>query len=248
MRRLLLLGAILLGLAGTAQARITAGRALDGAAAMLTLPAAPCPAGLPVQTITVVNQAHIRPFALARVERAVTDQSMQLRAAWGTPCVQFAPGGWPLSLLVGATEWGVHYGYPFIYGDIYTDGLRYIAWSQVFSHEVVEMLVDPDGTGASGQPTGRDYVMNGVASPLEVADPVGERGYRLDGVWVSDFVLPAWYAGAASLPCATVVDPTTGAQSVQCGPAIAPAGAAAPYDEMGILTAPWQTTWERPGS
>ena len=37
---------------------------------------------------------------------------------------------------------------------------------------------------------------------LEVADPVEERAYRLDGVWVTDFVLPAYFAGATLGACA----------------------------------------------
>ena len=76
--RLIVLGTVLVALVGAAPASA----------------AAACPAGGPTQAITVVNQAKIRTRVLARVERAVAAQSLQVRAAWGTPCVQFAPGGW----------------------------------------------------------------------------------------------------------------------------------------------------------
>lgn len=240
MRQLLLLGAIFLGLAAPASAHGPAGRALLGAQALahatVAAPAAHCPAGVPVQTITVVNQAHARRLALARVEHAVTNQSMQLRAAWGTPCVTWGPGGWPLYLRVGGTEWGVHYTEP-VRAYVYTAGLPYQAWSQVFSHEVVEMLVDPDTVRSYYEP---DHGDAGTwFGSVEVADPVGERAYKLGGVWVSDFVFPAYYAGALSVP-PPGCDPT---QQVACGAPLAAADAAAPYDQMGLLTAPWQTTW-----
>jgi hypothetical protein len=186
--------------AATAQAHGSiglAGAALKRQARILAAEQSPasCPAGVPVQTITVVNQANVRPWALARVENAVVAQSLQLRTAWGTPCVQFDTGGWPLYLRVGGTEWGVHNGYPTISIQVYTDGLPYRAWSQVFSHEVVETLVDPDGSGALGQPGGVDYFTDGTARPLEVADPVEERGYALDGVYVADFESPRGMPG-----------------------------------------------------
>jgi hypothetical protein len=222
---------------------IKAGLALMGTMASLHgahAAAAPtCPVGTPVQAITVVNQANAQPWALAKVENAVTDQSLQLRAAWGTPCVQFAAGGWPVYLQVGGTEWGVHYTQP-TRAFVYTAGLPYTAWSTVFSHEVVEMMVDPTTTNT--------YTANDAnGGPIEIADPVDQRAYRLDGVWVQDFVTPAYFAGANYGVCATVL--VGGQPTTQCdGPPVAPAATTGPYDEMGVLTAPWQTTWERPSN
>jgi hypothetical protein len=55
-----------------------AGSALETPARLvLWAPGASCPTGVPVQTITVVNRANVRPRALEKVELAVTDQSMQ---------------------------------------------------------------------------------------------------------------------------------------------------------------------------
>jgi hypothetical protein len=216
---------------------IKAGLALMGTMASLHgahAAAATCPVGTPVQAITVVNQAGARAPSLAKVERAVADQSIQLHAAWGTPCVKFGPGGWPLYLRIGGTEWGVHYAQP-VRMEVYTAGLAYRAWSTVFSHEVLEALEDPTTTNAYA-------VSDHNGGVVEVADPVGERAYALDGVWVSDFVFPAYFAGATYGVCET--DVISGQQQTVCnGPAVAAVGTSAPYDEMAVLTAPWQTTW-----
>lgn len=130
---------------------------------------------MPVQAVTVVNQAHVRAFALARVENAVVAQSLQLRAAWGTPCVQFAADGWPLYLRVGGPyPSGVHYGAPTRIL-VYTAGVvTDTGWSQSFSHEIMETLVDPTTTV--------DYQYGGETALLEVADPVEQNAYRLGDV------------------------------------------------------------------
>lgn len=227
------------GLVGLAMA----GTALERAAGELTSPIMNCPVGVPVQTLTVVNEANVQAKPLAKVENAVVAQSLQLRAAWGTPCVQFGPGGWPIYLKGGSTyPWGEHFynlpdGPP--YTDVYTGGSTYVGWSQSFSHEALEMLVDPT--------TAVVYSYQGQTPPLEVADPVEEDAYRLDGVWASDFVLPTYFAGAALGDCGpTACFPSTVGQTTPPSPVapfalplVAPAEAPAPYDHMGVLSAPW---------
>jgi hypothetical protein len=210
--KLIVLGTVLFALAGAAPARA----------------AVACPPGAPIQTITVVNQAHVRPRVLAEVERAVSAQSIQVRGAWGTPCAQFAAGGWKLYLKIGGAEpHGEHdfSGQP--YALVWTSGAAAEAWSRDFSHEVIEMLEDPTLDAR--------YVRDGSTWQREIADPVEGLGYRLGGVYVSDFVTPLWYAGAS-----------TGAdvlcQGVSCAddsPLLAPAANAGPWDEMRALTAPW---------
>jgi hypothetical protein len=213
--RLIVLGTVLVALVGAAPARAAAS-------------AVSCPAGSPTQAITVVNQAKIRTRVLARVERAVVAQSLQVRSAWDTPCVQFAPGGWKLYLKIGGAEpHGVHdfYGRP--YALVWTSGASVEGWSRDFSHEVIEMLEDPTLTVR--------YTQDGSTWQREIADPVEGLGYQLDGVYVADFVTPQWYAGAS-----------TGAdvlcQGVSCAddsPLIAPAVNAGPWDQMRALSAPW---------
>jgi hypothetical protein len=185
---------------------------------------------VPAQTITVINQAHVRPRALARVERAVSAQSMQLRAAWGTPCTRFAAGGWKLYLKGGGGEpHGEHdfFGQP--YALVWTSGATAEGWSRDFSHEVIEMVEDPT--------LDVRYMRYGSTWQREIADPVEGLGYRLDGVYVSDFVTPLWYAGAST-------GGNVSCQGVSCAddsPLIAPAANAGPWDQMRALTAPWAT-------
>ncbi len=210
------------------EARTTAGGALLGGSTALTrattAAAQPtCPTGVPVQAITVVNQANVRPKALALVERAVVDQSMQLRAAWGTPCVQFGSGGWTLTLSPGGiqqnpdgstsfTTSGEHCG-PLgnaHVGTCYaaepaltveTATLTYAVWARAFSHEIDEALVDPTDD------------VRWQFGLEEVCDPVENLTYQLDGVPVSDFVFPSYFSDGSG-----------------------------PYDEMGVLTGPQQGT------
>jgi len=186
-----------------------------------------CPAGVPTRTITVVDQAHVSQAALAEVTQAITAQSVQLRAAWGTPCAMFGPGGWRVYLKIGGQPHGVHLWYGQPYALVWTGGGTVESWSSDFSHEILEMLVDPD--------TNRSVYHDGVGQMVEVADPVEWNGYRLNGVFVSDFVLPAWFAGA------TTGEPTcVGTTCSFPGPELSAATAAGPYDEMRLLTAPWQ--------
>ena len=191
---------------------------------------AACPDGASVQTITVVNQANVRPAALALVENAVVAQSVQVRAAWGTPCVVFGPGGWKLYLKTGASgePWGEHFsnrGLPYLL--VWTGALTWQGWSTVLSHEVVETLVDP---------VNAHYIRDLVSNQLEIADPVEDHAYKLRGVYVSDFVLPDWYAGAQTGDC------YARAGSITClGPLISAPDNPGPYDQAHVLDRPWQS-------
>jgi hypothetical protein len=205
--------------AGSAQARVHKAH----------VAATTCPAGAPVQTITVVNQANVHPAALAVVENAVVAQSLQVRAAWGTPCVVFGPAGWKLYLKTGVSgePWGEHFsnrGLPSLL--VWTGALTWQGWSTVLSHEIVETVVDP---------VNAHYIRDLVSNQLEIADPVEDHAYQLRGVYVSDFVLPAWYAGAQTGDC----DASAG--SITCpGPMISAPHNPGPYDQARVLDRPWQ--------
>ena len=58
--------------------------------------------------------------------------------------------------------------------------------SLILSHEVIEALVDPRG----------NRMTTGVLT--EICDPVEQPGYTIDGVTVSDFVTPRWFAKGSS--------------------------------------------------
>src|SRR5437868_4885489 len=114
-------------------------------------PAPPsCPSGMPVQVLTVVDDAAVDLTTLGQVEQAVTDQSVELNAAWGTPCVQWNTGGWSVYLEIGTPDvtYGTHCwpgvecsasptGGATPYVAVQTGGSGRDWWSRTFSHEVV---------------------------------------------------------------------------------------------------------------
>ena len=194
-RALVLALAAALALAGPAQAH----------AHHVEAPMAACPPGVPVQPITVVNDAHVRPRVLERVERAVAEQSLVVRRYWQTPCIRFGPGGWPLTIVPKmpaipgepAGVAGVH-GYgpagdigtagPWLLAETY--GASAEAWSENFSHEVIEVIVDPNVNR---------YIDGTLVEPC---DPVEDQpGYQAaNGIWLSDFVFPAWFVSGSRGP------------------------------------------------
>lgn len=77
-------------------------------------------------------------------------------------------------------------------------------WTVTVSHELAEMVVDPWGSRMHGArlPSGLegDFARFGLHGPkqhvhylLEVCDPCEATAYEVNGVRVSDFLLPAWY-------------------------------------------------------
>jgi hypothetical protein len=68
-------------------------------------------------------------------------------------------------------------------------------WVHTASHELLEMLADPD--------LNEIVLVNPTAAILriyarEVCDPVNRLGYDVDGVRVSDFVHPSWFGSGGS--------------------------------------------------
>ena len=148
--------------------------------------AAPMGHPVRVQTLTVVDAAGVPSIELAAEERAVEAQSAQLAVVWGTPRVRFGSGGWVVTLtddkaMMPSDDSGFHSGGG---GTQPAAGvLSGPGWTVRLSHEVLEMLVDPTAAAS----------LNGKS--LEVCDPVNSYHYMLDGVAVSDFVLPNWFSG-----------------------------------------------------
>lgn len=111
---------------------------------------------------------------------------------------------WPIYLLDSpdvANALGYHdvdpQGRP--YGRVFVDPTRSagVSLSSVISHEVLEAFGDSDVNfwGDSGR---------GVAVALELCDPVENSVYQIDGVKLSNFVLPAWFN--PYVPAGTKVD------------------------------------------
>jgi hypothetical protein len=63
-------------------------------------------------------------------------------------------------------------------------------WSITFSHEVLEIVVDPI-PGVSPLTVTRPS--DGALIAVEIGDPVHNRTYRINNVEVSDFATPAWF-------------------------------------------------------
>lgn len=158
-----------------------------GRAVALEVPQVTCPPGVPTQTIAIVNEHQVQPFALARWENALVLQSLQLRDAWTTtPCVQFGPGGWTLTFVgaadLPAGDGGYHSeppeGVPEAQVDAApgwretVDNIGVPLWEVYASHELLEMVADASGVGE------------------EVCDPVENDYYLIDGVGVSAFITP----------------------------------------------------------
>jgi hypothetical protein len=70
---------------------------------------------------------------------------------------------------------------------------KYGPWTICFSHEVLEMVGDPTCNLVMPFPGGKQVA-------YESADPVEGQNcaYQIEGVWVSDFVLQAWFTGRGS--------------------------------------------------
>jgi hypothetical protein len=177
-------------------------------------------------TVSVFNDSTVVTDADAqRVAAALQKQvSEHFAPAWGvdativfTPKGQEPPAGsWWLAVLddsdqAGAlgyhdtTDQGLPMGKVFAKSDLD----NHLSWSVTASHELLEMLADPDANRATfiqdGPKTGRLYA-------YEVCDACedDQYAYAIDGVSVSDFVLRAYFEPG-------VVSKTKGIKLDYCG-------------------------------
>lgn len=65
-------------------------------------------------------------------------------------------------------------------------------WSVALSHEVLELVADPMNNLTVQGPHPHDRRFQ-VFHTFEVCDPVQSESYQIDGVAVSNFVLPGWF-------------------------------------------------------
>lgn len=156
--------------------------------------------------LAVINKSDVPDTEVARATAAMQKQvSGDFAPLWGVDCdLTFYAGprarppasAWQLVIAndsdeAGAlgyhdlTRAGQPLGKVFVRSTLAAGGL----WSVTFSHEVLEILIDPNiNLCAFDESAGRLYA-------YEVCDAVEADGlaYKIDGVWVSDFVLPGWF-------------------------------------------------------
>ncbi len=159
---------------------------------------------------TVLGDADVK-AAVPALQKQVHDDFAPI---WGVDAdLQFVakgiappPGCWWLAILDDSDTAGAlgyhdltNEGLPI--GKVFagTDKQYGLQWTVTASHELLEMLVDPDinlcAFTTAGGNTGTFYA-------YEVCDPceLDEQGYEIDGVLVSDFVYPAWFEGFQQSP------------------------------------------------
>jgi hypothetical protein len=158
-------------------------------------------------TIAIVNESTVvadadMPAVVAALQKQVEEHFWP---AWGLDAeLTFAPksaarppGAWRLVILDDSdqadalgyhetTEAGLPLGKVFARTTMQDGG----SWTVTASHELLEMLADPEINLSvfvqDGEATGKLYA-------YEVCDAVEEASYVIDGVQVSDFVLPSYF-------------------------------------------------------
>jgi hypothetical protein len=152
--------------------------------------------------VIVVNEAKtdwgVPPDALVAALRKYVDQ--RFAPVWGVPATLAAgkavkKGAWALVFLDDAdqanalgyhdlTPEGLPLGKVFVRTTLSSKNLV----SVTASHELAEMLADPAIDLAAEAPDGTFYA-------YEVADPVEEETFDIDGIPMSNFVYPSWFEG-----------------------------------------------------
>jgi hypothetical protein len=141
---------------------------------------------------------HLFPVWHVRADISVLDAEKSIpKDTWPLMIVDSLPG-----------QGGVHRddnGHP------YAEAVNGDKLSLAISHELLEMLVDPQGTSFR-EAIDCDPYSGGqqVLYLLEVCDPCEITSYEIDGVPVSDFIFPAFYDAYAAGPfdrCHTLAAP-----------------------------------------
>ena len=156
-----------------------------------------------INASTVLTDNHIN-SALPALQ---TQVHRDLAPAWGIDAdLTFVPqnaqppsGSWWLTILDNSDQAGA-----LGYHDLTPEGLPLgkvfagsdlqagYQWTVTTSHELLEMLIDPDvNLTVSTQPNAH----SGTLFAYEVCDAceADELGYKIDNTLVSDFVFPAWF-------------------------------------------------------
>jgi hypothetical protein len=105
------------------------------------------------------------------------------------------------------------------YGFVFTDLAAQIgeSWTVTLSHELLELAADPEVNllVATAHPTKPDQI---ALRSFEICDPVQGDIYDIDGIAVSDFVTPLYFASTESPPTTPVDFCGTGIQQFGVNP------------------------------
>jgi len=161
--------------------------------------------------ISVINESTV--VSDADVEKAIPDLQTQIHRdfnpVWGVDAdLTFVgkgkkppAGTWWLSILDDSDEAGAlgyhdltDEGLPLAKVFAGTDIVYHSEWTVTASHELVEMLGDPDINLYAFVQTGGN---SGIFYSYEVCDPceLDAQGYKIGDTQVSDFVYPSWFEG-----------------------------------------------------
>lgn len=164
-------------------------------------------------TVAVINESTI--LSTTEVQHAVAALDHQVQADftphWGvTARVRFYPqhinppaDAWVLAILDDSDQAGAlgyhdltANGYPI--GRVFarTDADYGLSWTVTASHELLEMLADPDCALAAQLGTKAVFVAREIGDPVES----DQWAYLVGDVLVSDFVLPSWFQRQAHKP------------------------------------------------
>jgi hypothetical protein len=156
---------------------------------------------MPVRSVVLVNESSL-PLSVDRfreVARAlqiqvvrdfepVWEESASVSALTGT---QVPAGAWPIRLVDQSTQLGVHMDegrHP------YAVVRASIDWTITMSHELLEMLANPEGDKTvEGPDIDPDHSGRRVEYLLEVCDACQVYDYPVGTVPVSDFVMPEYF-------------------------------------------------------
>ena len=153
---------------------------------------------------SVVPMASLQQYQAALQQQV----NMDLLPVWGVRANisvlaagdEVPPGTWPIKIVDSLDDnaGGVHLDDQ---GQPYAEAVNGAQLSIAISHELLEMLVDPWGNRFS-EAADIDPNSDGhqVFYLVEVCDPCETTSYPIDGVPVSDFVLPSFYDPNATGP------------------------------------------------
>jgi hypothetical protein len=155
--------------------------------------------------ITVRNESTlVKDKEVRRVLPALQKQiSAHFAPAWGLHARLVFGQGPPRAMKVilrdvsdEKGDLGYHFmnGYPVTYVFAKDDLEQYGEFTSTLSHELLEMLADPDANlYAMGFTRAKSGKKSQAWIPYEVCGAVQENLYSIDGVRVSDFLLPEWF-------------------------------------------------------